>query len=187
MKKVVFIFVIFLFCIMITGCSVKKVQELTDAEKFSNEYNVSKNNPFVYTNINNIIDILEKGTGIFFLASPDNEGSIRAASYILDIAKKENIENIYYYNPNKIKTKNTKNYQKLVEYLVPSPIDDKEQQDELEISIPTFYSVKDGKILCISTNFSNEEEISEDYLTKKRIQNIKNLYLKILKYEECTS
>ena len=92
MKRIV-VFVI-LLCIFVTGCSVKKIDELTDAEKFANEYNVSENNPFVYSSIDDIIHIFTSGTGVIFIASSDEEGSLKAASVLTDAAKSININRI---------------------------------------------------------------------------------------------
>ena len=69
MKKIV-VFII-LLCFFVTGCSVKKVNELTDAEKFANEFNVSDKNPFVYASIDDVIHIFTSDTGIIFIANSD--------------------------------------------------------------------------------------------------------------------
>ena len=58
MKKLVVVFLILI--IFTTGCSVKKVEELTDSEKFAKEYNISKNNPFVYSSYKDIVAIFKK-------------------------------------------------------------------------------------------------------------------------------
>ena len=46
MKKVVILVV--LCSLFVVGCSVKKTEELTDAERFANEYSISSNNYMVY-------------------------------------------------------------------------------------------------------------------------------------------
>ena len=62
MKKIV-VFII-LLCFFVTGCSVKKVNELTDAEKFANEFNVSDKNPFVYASIDDVIHIIRNSKSL---------------------------------------------------------------------------------------------------------------------------
>lgn len=73
MKKVVVCLIIML--LFTTGCSIKKVQELSNAEKFAKEFEISSKNPFVYTNIDYVLNLLENGTGIIFFATSDYEGS----------------------------------------------------------------------------------------------------------------
>ena len=101
MKKLVVIFLILI--IFTTGCSVKKVEELTDSEKFAKEYNISKNNPFVYSSYKDIVTILESGTGLILLANSDDEGSIEAVGLINSEAKKLSIKEINYYNLDTLK------------------------------------------------------------------------------------
>ena len=100
MKKLAVLVLIGLF--IVTGCTVKKVKELTPAEKFSSEFGVSSKNPFLYAKYDDIVNIMDTD-GIFLLANPDDEGSVKAVKIITKVAKDNNIEKIYYYNPKKIK------------------------------------------------------------------------------------
>ena len=43
-KKLLIILILILVCV--SGCSIKKEKDLTDAEMFHKEYAVSKDNPF---------------------------------------------------------------------------------------------------------------------------------------------
>lgn len=180
MKKVV-VFVSVLIIMLSTGCSVKKVEELTDAEKFAREFNVSENNPFIYADFDDILNVFENGSGIIFLADSDYEGSLKAAKYLLKAAKENEILNIYYYNPKKIEEKNPKKYKKLYDEI---KSDLEKEEEEFTLILPTVYSLKDGKIINYSNYFANEEELSEEYLTKKKVKEIKNKYKDILTYKE---
>ena len=74
MKKVVFIIVAIGFIFTMSGCSVKKVEELTDAEKFANEYSVSEENPFQYATLDDILDLFNNNkSGILFLGDSYSE------------------------------------------------------------------------------------------------------------------
>ena len=84
MKRVV---VLVAFLILLSGCSVKKVEEVTDSEKFSQEYNVSKNNPMVYVNYDKLMKLFEK-------------------------ARQDRIENL-----KKLKEKKPKKYKELINHL----------------------------------------------------------------------
>lgn len=180
MKKVV-VFIVALILMGSTGCSVKKVEELTDAEKFAREFNVSDNNPFIYVNFEDILNVFENGSGIVFLADSDYEGSLKAAKYLLKVAKENEISNIYYYNPKKIEEKNSKKYKKL---LIEIKSDLEQEEAEFNLILPDVYSIKDGEIINHSNYFANEEELSEEYLTKNKLKEIKNKYKDILTYKE---
>ncbi len=181
MKKLI---IIILCLFIITGCSVKKVKELTDAEKFATEYNISDKNPFIYASYEEI-DSIFKSNGIIFLASPDYAGSQKAAKILNEVAKTTKTDKIYYYNSTKIREKNSKKYKKLVKYL--EKYLKKSKDDEVSLSLPIVISVKDGKIMGYSNYFSKESHLSEEKLTKKKINIIKNEYKKILNKEECSN
>ena len=95
MKKICFLFLIGM--LMLTGCSVKKTNELTDAEKFSREYGVSKDNPFKYLTIDETIDMLEHGSGIIFLGNSDCEWCTASAKILTKALKEKNVDQAYYY------------------------------------------------------------------------------------------
>ncbi len=180
MKKIVVLILISLF--IATGCSVKKVKELTVAEKISNEFQISKDNPFVYAKYKEVIDILNS-EGIVFLANPDDEGSLKAIKIINKIALENNIKKIYYYNPNKIK-KDKKKYNELLDYFKDYIVDENHKHD---FSIPILFSVKDGVIVGYSNYFSKENQLSEEELTKKVKRKITSEYSKILNYQKCSN
>ena len=78
MKKkriMILVSVIILFMIGVVSLVLflkKDKKTVSDMEKFSAEYHeVAKNNVFVYRNIDEIINILEKGTGIVYLGFPE--------------------------------------------------------------------------------------------------------------------
>ena len=173
MKKVVYLIAIIALTIIVSGCSVKKVQDLSNAEKFSKEFGITKDNPFVYTGIDTIFNAFNS-TGLIFFANSDYEGSIKASEYITKVSKKVGVNRIYYYNPKKLEEKNPKKYKKLKKIL------------NDDIKLPSLYAIKDGKIISRNTCFSDEKELSEEYLTKKKIKSIESNYSKVLKYEECS-
>ena len=169
---------IILLCIFTTGCSVKKVNELTDAEKFANEFNVSNKNPFVYASIDDIIHIFTSDTGIIFIASSDEEGSIKAADILTSAAKSIDVKKIYYYNPKKLKESAPKKYKKLLE-IINNYLENDNKKKTLKL--PNVYSVKNGKIVGYSNYFSKSEQLSADKLTKKKKKEIEKEYISLLK------
>ena len=175
MKKVVIIIVF--CCLFLTGCSVKKVEELSDEEKFSKEYSINKKNSFVYSKYDEIMKIFENGTGIVLFANSDEESSLKAVEVIDKVARENKIEKIYYYNPKTLKEKQLKKYKKLLKQL-------EKDIEDYDLKLPTLYAIKDGKIINYSDCFSKKEQLSEEYLTKKKLKSIKNKYKKVLTYEE---
>lgn len=175
MKKVVVFLII--SSLLLTGCSIKKVNELSDKEKFAKEYNISKDNCFVYSNYEEILELLENGTGIVLFANSDEETSLKAVEIIHKVAKKNNIKKIYYFNPKTLKDKQSKKYKKLLSDL-------EKEISNYSLQLPTLYAIQDGKIVNYSNSFSNKNELSEDYLTKKRLKKIEEKYLSIFHYEE---
>lgn len=180
MKKVVILVAIAL--LLITGCSVKKVKELSDNELFANEFEIVEENPFVYAKYDDIIKIT-KGTGIIFFANSDYEGCKTSAKYLNEVSKKAKVSTIYFYNIKKIEDKNSKKYKKLIEYFKDCL---NENDNKYKFDLPMIVSIKDGKIINYSNYLSNEKELSEENLNKKQIKKIKKKYEEVINYEEYT-
>ena len=78
--------------------------KLTDSEKFAKEYNLKDedgkalDNVFVYRTPEQIINILEKGTGIVYLGFPECPWCTAYVPYLNEIAKEKEVEKIYYLN-----------------------------------------------------------------------------------------
>ena len=61
---------------------------LSDASKFKEEYTeVDEDNVFVYRDIDEIINILEKGTGVVYLGFPECKWCQRYVKYLNEVAK----------------------------------------------------------------------------------------------------
>lgn len=89
-----------------------------DNIKFSKEYtNVSKDNVFVYRDINEIIKVMEHGTGVIYLGFPECPWCQAYVKYLDEVSKEVGIEKIYYYNILEDRKNNTSEYQKIVELL----------------------------------------------------------------------
>ena len=130
----------------------KKSKPVTDSMKFSEEYNeVAKDNVFVYRNIDEIINILEKGTGIVYLGFPECPWCQRYVKYLNEVAVDMGVEKIYYYNIHEDRKNNTEKYQKIV-----SILDSYLQNDEegnKRIYVPSVIAIKKGnKELADSMN-----------------------------------
>ena len=150
-----------LIILIITGCEAKKVEEVTDAEKISLEYNISKENKFVYANYEKIVDILDTN-GIIYFGYPEDEHFNIIVEILAEVTKKENIA-IYYFNPKKLTDKNSENYQNLIERL-----------NQKDIIAPAVYFVKDKNIVDREISLSKKED-HED-LSNQDKKDLKKIY-----------
>lgn len=125
----------------------KKEQNITnDNERFANEYKtVTKDNVFVYRDINEIINILEKGTGVVYLGFPECPWCKAYVTYLNEVAKEQDVEKVYYYNILEDRKNNTKEYQKIIELLGDYAANDEEGNKR--IYVPMVIGVNKGQIV----------------------------------------
>ncbi len=176
MRKLVSLFVVVI--ILMTGCSIKKESEVTDAEKFAAEYSVDEKNPFKYASIDEVLDIFNTGNGIVFFANSDNELCVEVAKILLDSLDGKNIEDVYYYNPQVIRDNNTDDYNKLIDIIE----DYLPLNDNLEpyLFLPDVYFVREGKIIGHNNDVATIKGTIDDILTEKRKKQLKNKYLELI-------
>ena len=120
---------------------------ITDNVKFSQEYgSVSEDNVFCYKSIEEIINILEHGTGVVYLGFPECPWCKEYVIYLNNVAKASECEKVYYFNILNDRKENTDNYQKIVNILKDYlPYDD---EGNKRIYVPAVIAVKDGKIIA---------------------------------------
>lgn len=173
--------------VFVSGCSVKKVEEMSPSEKFSKEYSVPKENAFKYVSIDEVLDILKSGTGIIFFGNSDNETSTKTVKIFSEAIKDSELDEVivYYYNPVVIRDNNTSKYMELISLL--SGYLDVNDNDEEYLYLPDIYFVKNGKIVSHSNDVvtGSTDEILDDEDDSK----IKSKYIKLLNeyFEEDTS
>ena len=98
--------------------SYKKEEIISDNINFKKEYSeVSSDNVFVYKNIDEIIKIMENGTGVVYLGFPECPWCQEYVKYLDEVAKEVGIEKIYYFNILEDRKDNTDEYQKIVSIL----------------------------------------------------------------------
>jgi len=110
-----------LFLVIIIGVIlflISNKKEVKDSIRFANEYgSVSEDNVFVYKNIDEIIKIMEYGTGVVYLGFPECPWCRAYVKYLNDVAIEVGIDEVYYYNILEDRTNNTEEYQKIVSIL----------------------------------------------------------------------
>ena len=114
--------------------------ENEDAKKFSKEYTqVDKNNVYVYREVDDIINILEKGTGIVYLGFPECQWCQRYTKYLNEVAQDMGLTKIYYYNIREDRANNTENYLRIVKIL--------DEEGHSRIYVPSVIALKKGEIV----------------------------------------
>lgn len=149
--------------------------EEKEEKKFVDEYpKVGKDNVFVIKNIDEIIKILENGTGIVYLGFPECPWCQAYVTYLNDVAKENDVDKIYYFNILNDRKDNTKKYQKIVdligEYL---QYDD---EGNKRVYVPAVIAVKKGKIVGFDDETAWDTkgyEDPKDYWTDKEVKNLK--------------
>lgn len=194
MKKIVNILVVILIVVVLTGCNIKK--ETSDAEKFKKEYesinneiteksgkkyrelSIDKDNPFVYSNAEEIVKKMEnKETFIVYFGFKECPWCRSVLEQLIKVAKDKEIEKIYYVDvtgirdikeiddEGNIKTtdEGTEAYKKLIEKMA-DVLDDytlthneeKVEVGEKRIYAPNVVAVSKGKAIQLETGISDE-------------------------------
>lgn len=163
----------------------QKIQK--DNEKFKTEYpKVDKDNLFIYSDINTIINIIENKTGIIYIGFPECIWCQAYVPILNEAAKEEGIEKIYYLNILEDRKNNTINYQKLLNLLDANLLFDDEGNKR--IYVPDVTIVKNGKIIGHNNESSiitEKDQTPEEYWTEERKkllkENLKESFKKLEK------
>ena len=159
MKKVVILIVFCCIMFSISGCSVKKTEKLTDAEKFANEYSISEENPFQYVTTDELLELVKSKSGILFLGDSDSEWSSFGVEVLNKVVKEMKIDKVYYFNPNKLKNKEDNDYEQVIDLL----------QLEEDSSLPIVYVYEKGKIIDqVDYPVHDDSSINDDF--KKQLE-----------------
>ncbi len=186
--KFIIIGIIVLLLLGVLGYFLLFNNEETDSEKFSKEYDMEEN-VFVYRNIDEIIKILENGTGIVYLGFPECPWCKAYVKILNEVAKEEGIEKIYYYDILEDRSNNTEKYQKIVSILNDNLLYDEEGNHKIYVPDVTF--VLNGEIIGHDneTSVITEDITPEDYWTDENKENLKNklrLLINEISNNKCT-
>lgn len=145
-SSIVFILLITLLVLFLVF-KKNKINKNIDEEKikFAEEYKTTKDNVFTYRTIEEINKILKNGTGLVFLGFPECPWCRGYVPIINEVAKKEGLEKIYYFNIYEDRKNNTEEYQEMVKLLKEFLRYDDEGNER--IYAPSLIAVKNGKIL----------------------------------------
>lgn len=154
---------------------------------------IDENNLMKYSNFDEIMDVLNDGTGIIYFGFPECPWCRNAVPVLIDAAKKNEIGQIYYFNASEIRDvkelkdgkivttkEGTKEYYKLLEKLndVLGPYDGLDDENIKRLYFPTMVFVMGGKV--VATHIGTVDSQKDPY--KKLTENEEKELLKI--YEE---
>lgn len=185
MKKNKIILIIIIATILLGGISLFFIFNNNDKDnvKFSKEYtSVDEDNVFVYKSAEDIIKIMEHGTGVVYLGFPECPWCNAYVKYLNEVAKDVGIDEIYYYNILEDRKNNTKNYQKIVSLLGNNLQYDEE--GNLRIYVPNVSFHINGEIIGndLETSYDTHGLSSPDeYWTAEEVKDLKerlNSYMK---------
>lgn len=189
----------------------EEVNKNTDAIKFKNEYeklngkktgeadkkyaklSISENNSVVYSDYDEIMNILEDGTGVIFFGFPECPWCRSALPVLLEAAKETGIDKIYYLNNLEdrdikkvdddgsisIEKNGTENYNKLLEVLGENAsVYEGLGNDEVKrLYFPTVIFVNNGEIKGLHVSTVESQEDPYKALTKEQREELKNIYI----------
>ena len=166
---------IVIFLVVKNGKRDTVVNEKSDAVKFAEEYTeIDDDNVFVYSDVDEIIDILESGTGVVYLGFPECKWCQRYVTYLNEVAKSRGIDKIYYYNIRQDRNDNSENYLKIVELIKDYlQVDD---EGNPRIYVPAIIFMSDGKIIGFDDETSLDTKglaSPDEYWTDEEINDLK--------------
>ena len=213
MKKNVIIIVLLIVTAIISTILIyefNKKDTISDTIKFKQEYeslngkynksskryveiSIDKENPFVYASYDEIVKILENGTGIIYFGFPECPWCRTAVPVLIDAAKELSIEKIYYFNALDIRDtkrldqngniiiekEGTEEYKKLINlmYEVLPEYDGLNDPTIKRLYFPTVVFVDNGEILSIHEDTVTSQEDPYVALSKQQYNELKSIYI----------
>lgn len=157
------------------------VSYATDGERFNGDYNeIPRNNPFIYLNSTELIELLNNGSGIIFMGNYENEWSQEYAKYLYELLKDTEVEKVYYYDVKKVKLLKNRNYYDIIRALEGNLIETDDSDNNL--FSPSLYIVKDGEVVFYdnTTAVVNNALELDEYWTPSNIYSFKEKILRAI-------
>ena len=174
MKKKLLLIIPIIFALLLVGCDKEEIE--MDSQKFAKEYTqVTDDNYFVYRNSEEIIKILEHGTGVVYIGFPECPWCQAYVPMLNEVADIEGLEKIYYYNIFNDRKDNTEDYKKIV-----SLLDEYLQYDDegnKRVYVPAVIVVSEGEIIGFDDETSYDTKGFEDpadYWNDEEVSDLKS-------------
>ncbi len=169
-----------------------KIITLTDATKFSKEYtSVDVTNVFLYRNIEEIINILNHGTGVVYLGFPECPWCKAYVPYLNEVAKTTGVTEIYYLNILEDRKNNTEEYKQIVSII--SNYLQYDNEGNKRIYVPAVIAINNGEIVGFDDETSFDTHNLDDpklYWVEEEVNELKAKLTEMLKKtldNTCTS
>lgn len=173
MKKRILLIIPIICTFLLIGCNKEETKK--DAEKFAEEYSkVTTDNYFVYRTSEEIIKILEHGTGIVYLGFPECPWCQAYVPILNEVADIEGLEKIYYYNVLEDRKNNNDTYKQMVEIL--NPYLQYDDEGNKRIYVPAVIAIYKGEIIGFDDETSYDtkgHDNPEEYWTKDEVSELK--------------
>lgn len=185
MKKFLKISLCMIILLISTACNNNN--NITDSEKFKQEYealnnnsvvmDIDENNPIKYVGFEELMNIFTSGTGVIYFGFPGCPWCRNMIPVLFEVASFNNINTIYYFNPRDIRTNGDDEYQKLVNILGDYLLQN--DNGEKTLYVPDVYFVKNGKI--IGNHLSTVDSQTDPYtpLTEEQTKELKDIYQRL--------
>ena len=153
-----------------------------DHEKFAEEYKeVSKDNVFIYKDVDEIIKIMSHGTAVVYLGYPECPWCQEYVKYLNETAKEVGIEKIYYCNTKKVKEEAMDKYHELISILDGHLQYTDEGDQWIYVTNVSFHINGD----IIGNDYETSKDTHglknpKDYWTKEEIKDLKNTLTKYM-------
>lgn len=191
-KKNILIFIGIILIVIILCLILFPRNKEEDNVRFSKEYTtLSEDNVFVYKNSEEIIKILEHGTGVVLLGFPECPWCQKYVVYLNEVAKELDLEEIYYYNILEDRESNNDTYKKIVSILESYLQYDKEGNKR--VYVPLVVGIKNGEIVGFDDETSYDTkgfENPDDYWNDEEVRDLKTKLTDIINNSNdnmCTS
>lgn len=229
MKKILVIILTLAILVTLTGCTKKEITK-TDAIKFKEEYeslngtknesngkeyrtiSIDEDNPFIYSTAEEISKkIDDKETFIVYFGFKECPWCRSVLEELVEVAKKNNIEKIYYVDVKEIRDvkeinedgninttkEGTEGYNSLIEkmsnvledYTLTNENDEKIEVGEKRIYAPNVVAISNGKALQLETGISKKQTDGYQELTeemKKETYNSFKCLIKCIEEDQTT-
>ena len=167
--------------------------EKNDAGKKYMRISISKDNNVKYASYDEVMELLDKGTGILYLGFPECPWCRNALPVLLKAAKENEVANIYYFNALSIRDikelkngkivttkKGTKKYYNLVNRLEEhlGPYQGLEDESIKRIYFPTVVFVMGGEVVGLHVATVNSQDDPYKKLSKDQERELFDIYTK---------
>ncbi len=165
-----FIFLFAAFIYLGTKNYNAPIRKLSDQESFTQEYGITSDNIYVYKTSQEVLELLNTGSGIIFFAFSENEWSHVYADLLNEVGKSYGIDEIWYYNFYKDRNNDNYYYNNIVRILnAYVPVTDTGEKD---LYAPSFVIVREGEIIGYDdeTSIVSGDVTVDDYWTMEKQQ-----------------